>query len=211
VNSHHPARARSGVTLYVVPGSGEEGEAPDGGPKLRSFRRYPLWTVLLTNGLTCVHYVVGASAIVFAYQNHPVIGWPISVAYFVFAMVQLYVLMPLVVCPGCVYRTIQGGRCPSGLNWISARLLRAPAQSAGFETRSQGALCQSTLCLWSLVVPLPIALPGLVIAFSWTAFALSLAVCMLTAVRLAGVFRLVVCPHCLARRWCPVARARWTV
>ena len=208
MNSRHPARARSGVTLYLVPGTGDEGDVATGAPKSRSFRRYPLWRVLLTNGLTFVHYVVGASAIVFAYPNYPILGWPIGLAYFVYAAVQLYVLMPLVVCPSCVYRGIQGGRCPSGLNLISARLSRAPMQTAGFDTRTEGTLCQSSLCLWSLVVPLPIALPGLAISFSWMGLALSVAVAVLAAVRLTGVFRLVVCSHCLARRWCPVARAR---
>jgi hypothetical protein len=211
VNSRHPVRARSGVTLHVVPGTGEEGDAADGAPKSRSFRRYPLWRVLLTNGLTFVHYIAGASAIVVAYPNHPILGWPIGLAYFVYAVVQLYVLMPLVVCPGCVYASIPGGRCSSGLSLIAARLRPAPAQSAGFENRAQGALCQSSLCLWSLAAPLPIALPGLVVSFSWIGFAFNLAVAALTAVRLTGVFRLVVCSHCLARRWCPVARTRWSV
>jgi hypothetical protein len=198
VNSRHSVRARSGVTLYLVPGTGTKGDAADGAPGPRSFRRYPLWMVLLVNGVTVVHYVAGAGAIVVAYPHHPLLGSPVALAYFVYAMVQLYVLMPLVVCPGCVYRTIQDGRCPSGLNLISARL-RAPAQVAGFETRAQGALCQNSLCLWSLALPLPIALPGLVISFSWMGLAFSVAVAVLLAARLAGVFRLVVCSHCLAR------------
>lgn len=198
------------MTLYVVPGTGEGRDVPDGAQQSRSFRHYPLWRVLLTNGLTVGHYVVGASAIVVAYPHHPVLGCPIGLAYFVYATVQLYVLMPLVVCPGCVYRTIRGGRCPSGLNLISARLSRAAAPTAGtagFEARNQGALCQSSLCLWSLVAPLPIALPGLVLFFSWTGLAVWLAVAVLAAVRVGGFYRLVVCSHCLARRWCPVARA----
>ena len=195
------------MTLHVESGGGEAEAEADGAGMPRSFRRYPLWRVLVVNGLTVIHYVAGASAIVFAYPNHPILGWPIGLAYLVYAMVQLYVLMQLLVCPGCVYRSIQGGRCPSALNLISARL-RAPAQMAGFETRAQGALCQSSLCLWALLVPLPIALPGLVISFSWAGLAFSLRVATLTMVRLAGVFRLVVCSHCLARRWCPVAKAR---
>jgi hypothetical protein len=203
VDSRHPVRARSGVTLQVLPGLSEVADADR---KLRSFRRYPAWRVLIVNVLTLAHYPAGASAIVFAYPTHPLLGWPIGLAYFVYATAQLYVLMPLLVCPGCVYRSIQGGRCASGLNVISARL-RAPLQAAAFEARTQGALCQSSLCLWSLLVPLPIALPGLLISFSWTGLALSLTVAALSIARLAGVFRLVACAHCLAR-WCPVAKAR---
>ena len=205
MGSRHPVRARSGVTLYAVPGMGE-GARTDSALTAKPFRHYPLWRVLLTNGLTVAHYALGACAIVLAYPSHPVLGWPIGLAYFVYATVQLYVLMPVVVCPGCVYTSIKGGRCPSGLNLISARLSRAAAPTAGFEARTQGALCQSSLCLWSLVAPLPIALPGLALFFSWTGLAW-LAVAVLTALRLGGFYRLVVCSHCLARRWCPVVKA----
>ena len=66
MNSRYPVWARSGATLYVMPGTDEGGDAADDAPRSTSFRRYPLWSVLLTNGLTFVHYVVGASAIVVA-------------------------------------------------------------------------------------------------------------------------------------------------
>ena len=211
MDSRHPAQTRSGVTLHLVSGSGPEASTNDRVQKQTSFRQYPLWMVLFTNGLTLVHYAVGAGAIVLAYPRYPVVGWPIGLAYCVYAVVQLYVLMPLIVCPGCVYRSIPAGRCPSGLNLISARLSPVPAQSTGFGDRGQGALCQSSLCLWSLIAPLPIAVPGLVISFSWLGLAFTVAVGVLVAVRLSGVFRLVVCSHCLARRWCPVARTRWSV
>jgi hypothetical protein len=84
-------------------------------------------------------------------------------------------------------------------------------QGAGFDTRRQGALCQSNLCLGALLVPLPIALLGLAVSFSWLGLALSVGLAVLLVVRLSGVFRLVACSHCLARPWCPVARAGRTV
>ena len=131
MDSRHPAHARSGAPLHLVPGTGSRttagrgsGGAPVAGagagveqaPAPRSFRRYPLWRVLGLNGLTVAHYLVGCGAILVAYRHYPLLGWPVGLAYLVFAMVQLYVLMPLVVCPGCVYRTMRGGRCASGLN-----------------------------------------------------------------------------------------------
>lgn len=198
------------MTLHVVPGGAEQG-AVDEAPRLKAFRRHPLWRVLLTNGLTFVHYLAGAAAVVLAYRTLPIIGWPLGLGYFVYAMVQLYVLMPLVVCPGCVYAGIEVGRCPSGLSVISARFVRNPAQRAAFDARSQGALCQSSLCLVSLIAPVPLALPGLVISFSWLALALTVAVAALVTARLGGAYKRVVCAHCLARRWCPVGRSRYSV
>jgi hypothetical protein len=221
VDSRHPARERSGVTLHLVPNAGHEGaggeepsgtlEEPAGAHRepagARPFRRYPLWRVVALNGLTVVHYLVGGGAILAAYRDYPIVGWPLGVAYLVFAMVQLYVLMPQVVCPGCVYRTIRDGRCPSGLNLISARLAPPAASAVEFGQRTHGALCQSSLCLWSWLLPVPLALPGLVVSFSWTAASLTAVVAALAVARLTIVARVAVCPHCLARRWCAEASA----
>ena len=143
-----------------------------------------------------------------AYRSYPLVGWPVGLAYLVFAMVQLYVLMPLVVCPGCVYRTFSDGRCPSGLNLISARLCPPSASAFEFRERSHGALCQSSLCLWSWILPVPLALPGLASRSRGRPATLAAVVAALAVIRLTFVTRLAVCPHCLARRWCPVGRAR---
>ena len=225
MDSRHPARERSGVTLHLVPNAGHEGaggeepsgtlEEPAGAHResagARPFRRYPLWRVVALNGLTVVHYLVGGGAILAAYRDYPIVGWPLGVAYLVFAMVQLYVLMPQVVCPGCVYRTIRDGRCPSGLNLISARLAPPAASAVEFGQRTHGALCQSSLCLWSWLMPVPLALPGLVVSFSWTAASLTAVVAALAVARLTIVARVAVCPHCLARRWCAEASAHRAV
>ena len=211
MDSRHLAQARRSATLHLVPDAGKESvgnesAGVDETPFSRSFRRYPLWRVLGLNGLTVAHYLVGCGAILVAYQSYPIVGWPIGLAYFVFAVVQFYVLMPLVVCPGCVYRTVRGGRCASGLNLISARLCRPSATATAFRERTHGALCQSRLNLASWVAPPPLALPGLALFFSWTAATLTLIVVGLVVVRL-WVVRSAVCPHCLARRWCPSAEA----
>jgi len=160
------------------------------------------------NALTLGHYVVGCAAVLAAYRSYPVLGWPIGLAYLVFAVVQFYVLMPVIVCPGCVYRTMRAARCASGLNLISARLSPRATPPGGFEERNKGALCQDSLCLWSWILPVPLAVPGLILSFSWPALALTATVAVLATVRLVFVERLAVCPHCLARRWCPVVRAR---
>jgi hypothetical protein len=212
VDSRHLAQARRGATLHLVSDAGNESAGKvavgvDETPGSRSFKRYPLWRVLGLNGLTVAHYLVGCGAILVAYRSYPIVGWPIGLAYFVFAVVQLYVLKALVVCPSCVYRTVRGGRCASGLNLISARFCPPSPGAMGFKERSQGVMCESRLCLWSLVLPLPLALPGLALSFSWPALALIVAVAVLAVIRSAVVVRRATCPHCLARRWCPVVRA----
>ena len=211
MDSRHPARARSGPTLYLVPSAGP----PDPGsraPSVASLRRYPLWRVLALNGLTLLAYAAATLAIVVAYRRYPVVGWPVGLSYATFAVVQLYVFKPLVVCPGCVYRGIDDGRCPSGLNRLSRRLGPPPADATGFRERGSGLLCQNRLARWSWILPVPLALPGLVLAFSWPAAALVAAVVGLTLTRWL-VVRLTACPHCLARRWCPALRpdpqTRW--
>jgi hypothetical protein len=198
--------------LHLVPDAGQESAGKESAgvdetPGSRSFRRYPLWRVLGLNSLTVAHYLLGCGAILVAYRSYPIVGWPIGLAYFVFAVVQLYVLKPLVVCPGCVYRAVRGGRCASGLNLISARLCSPSPDATGFEERCHGIVCESSLCLCSLVLPVPLALPGLALSFSWPALALIVAVAVLTVIRSAVVVRRATCPHCLARRWCPVVRA----
>jgi hypothetical protein len=205
VGSRHPAQARRGVTLHLVPGTGQEGAAAGEAPGSRSFRRYPLWRVLGLNGLNVVHYVVGCVAILVAYRSYPLLGWPVGLAYFVFAVVHLYVLKPLVVCPGCVYRTVRDGRCPSGLNLVSARLCPPAPGATGFEERSRGALSQSSLCLVSFVLPVPLAVAGLAFSFSWTGLTLTATFALLTVIR-STVVEPRDCSHCLARRWCPAAR-----
>ncbi len=205
MDSRRPARTRSGVALHLVANTGQD---EPGAAEARAFRRYPLWRVLCLNGLTVLDYVVGCAAILLAYRSYPIVGLPVGLAYLVFAVVQLYVLMPLVVCPGCVYRTVVNGRCPSGLNLISARLCPPSPNALEFRERAHGALCQNSLCLWSLVLPVPLALPGVILSFSWLAVVLTATVAVLAVLRLSKVGRRAVCAHCLARRWCPVVRAR---
>ncbi len=205
MDSRRPAQARGGVTLHLVSNHSPESAASD---EARSFRRYPLWRVLCLNGLNVAHYLLGCAAILLAYRGYPIVGWPFGLAYLVFATVQLYVLTPLVVCPGCVYRSVPEGRCPSGLNLLSARLCAPSLGALEFQERSRGALCQSSLCLWSWVLPVPLALPGLALSFSWLAATLTATVAALALIRLAPVTRRAVCALCLARRWCPVVRMR---
>ncbi len=208
MHSRRSAPARNGVMLYLVPGSGSGNDSVAAAQPSLLLRRYPLWRVLCLNGLTVVHYVIGCVAVLVAYRSYPLLGWPIGLAYLVFALVQFYLLMPLVVCPGCVYRTVRDGRCARGLNLVSVRLCPSSASLTGFRERSHGALCQSNLSMWAWVLPVPLALPGVCASFSWLALTLTAAVSVLTILRLAVTRRRAACLRCLARRWCPITHAR---
>jgi hypothetical protein len=170
-------------------------------------RRFPLRQVGALNGLTAAQYVVGCAAIVFAYRRLPIVGLPVGLAYLVYAVTQHYVLMPLTVCPGCVYRAVRDGRCPSGLNVVSALLCERSATAGDFQQRSRGALCSSRLAQASWLAPLPLVVPGLVLSFSAMAALLTGLVAVLALLRLL-VVRRAVCPRCLAQRWCPEGRPR---
>ncbi len=205
MDSRHPARARSGPTLRLVPSAGPPLSPGDRAPGAPSLRRYPLWRVLGLNALTLLAYFGACAAILLAYRRYPVVGWPVGLAYAVFAIVQFYVFKPLVVCPGCTYATIRDGRCPSGLNLLSRRLCPPSADPIGFRERGAGLLCEDRLSRWSWLLPVPLALPGLALSFSWPAAVLVAAVAALALLRWL-VVRLTACPHCLARRWCPAIR-----
>lgn len=206
MGSRHPARRRSDVGLHLVANAGLRPEA-EGRPRARSFRRYPLWRVLGLDAFAVAHYLLGCAALLVAWRAEPVIAWPLGLAYFVFATTQLFVLKPLLICPGCVYRTLHGGRCPSALNLLSARLGPPAPAALEFQRRSLGCGCQTNLALCSWLLPLPVALTGLILDPSRTSALLVAALGASVPLRWL-VDRSGVCPHCLARRWCSAARVR---
>jgi len=172
----------------------------------RVYTHYPLANIVIYNGVTAAHYGLGAAAIVLGYGRWPVLAWTTGLAYLVFALGQMYVLMPLVVCPSCAYRRIAGARCVSAMNLVSARI--APlADPEEFPLRARGVLCHNNLYMASLIAPFVIALPALFIDFSWPVLALLLAVAALFALRLFVVFPRVACGHCAAKGRCPNAKA----
>ena len=172
----------------------------------RVYRHYPLANVAIYNGVTLAHYALGATGIVIGYARWPVLSWTAGLAYLVFALGQMYVLMPLVVCPSCVYRRIQGARCVSAMNLVSTRI--APlADPEDFARRARGVFCHNHLYMASLIAPLVLILPALVVAFSWTVLALFLVVAALFAARLFVVFPRVACGVCAAKGRCPNAKA----
>ena len=170
------------------------------------YRVYPLWSVALYNGGTLVHFGLGAAGLAVANDRWPALGWVLTIVYLVVALGQMYVMMPLAVCPSCVYRTMAGSRCVSAMNIVSARLRRS-RPPADFAQRAQGVFCHNNLYLGSLVAPIPLILVGLIASFSLAALALMAAVAALLAFRIFVIFRRTACPHCAAKGRCPNAKA----
>ncbi len=170
------------------------------------YRHYPLANIVIYNGVTLAHYALGAVGIVVGYARWPLLAWTVGLVYLVFALGQMYVLMPLVVCPSCAYRRMDGARCVSAMNLVSARI--APlADPEEFARRAEGAFCHNHLYMASLIAPLVLIVPALIVAFSWIVLALLLAVAALFALRLFVVFPRVACGVCAARGRCPNAKA----
>ena len=169
------------------------------------YSRYPKWSVAFYDGSTVSHYGLGAAGIYLAYG----LGWPAYLfgsLYLVFALIQMYVLMPLMVCPNCVYYRLEGSLCPSGMNVVSRRFARQ-GNLERFGDRARGVLCHNNLYMAALFIPVVAIIPGLVISFSVVALVMLLGVVALLVFRMLVLFPKVSCLHCRAKRACPNAQS----
>jgi hypothetical protein len=172
-------------------------------PALKLFTRYPVAYVLLYNGVTIAHYVLGGIGIVLGYESW--FGTILGVLYLVFAFVQMYVLMPVEVCPNCVYYRLDGSLCISGMNIISRRIARN-GDPRNFANRARGTLCHNNLYIASLVIPIIAMIPALFINFSLITLFVFIAVIALLAFRFFFLFAYIACIHCRAKAVCPNAK-----
>jgi hypothetical protein len=205
VGAQRPEKARH-TGLHLVRGGAQEGTG-DETPVVRPWRRYPLWRVAGNTCLTLLHYGLGTALLLVAYRLVPALAWPLAASYLVFCVAQRYLFMPLVVCSGCAYLGIEGGRCSCGNNLIAARLTRLSAVSDGFAARTSGALAPHKLDVASFVLPLFLALPGLLFAYSPVTLSLVAIVGVSVVLRMALV-EPSNCARCLQRRWCPARRTQ---
>lgn len=177
-----------------------------GSAKPKLHKRYPLASIFAYNLTTIAHYFLGASGLVLGFGRWPAVGWALGGAYLAFALTQMYVLMPLTVCPSCVYRMMEGSRCVSAMNVISAKLTGLRDRGE-FAERGRGVLCHNNLYMASLIAPLVLMLPGLVFDFSIGLLAVILAVAGLLAFRIFLLFPRIACGHCVAKTYCPNAQS----
>jgi len=171
--------------------------------KAELYTRYPLSSVLIYNGATILHFLLGGIGIILGY-NFTGIAYFFGVLYFTFALVEMYVIMPLKVCPGCVYYRLNNSLCISGLNLVSKKIVKEGNPNA-FVKRAEGLFCPNNLYMAALFIPIIAMIPALIVNFSFLLLAILLIVVGLLLFRFFVVFTKIACVHCYAKYKCPQA------
>ena len=168
------------------------------------YTQYPLTSILIYNGATVLHFSLGGAGIILGY--HSWAGYSLGVLYLLFAFTEMYLLMPLKVCPNCPYYLLTNSVCISGLNLVSRRFVPA-GNIKNFSERAAGSFCPNNLYIAGLVLPILAIIPALAIDFSWVVLGILLMVIGLLAFRFFIIFPRIACGHCRAVNICPNARS----
>ena len=174
--------------------------------KAKLYTRYPLSSVLIYNGSTILHFLLGGIGIALGYSFSSWAGYTFGAVYLVFAFAEMYVLMPLKVCPNCVYYKAQDSLCISGLNVISKRITQA-GEPNNFARRAEGLFCPNNLYLAALIVPILAIIPALIINLSIALLGVCVILVGLLLFRFFVIFPKLACLHCAAKFKCPQAGA----
>ena len=170
------------------------------------YRRYPAASILIYNATTVIHFLAGTAVIYFGYDFAPTVALSAAALYAAFAFVEMYLVMPLSVCPNCVYFALDGSLCVSGLNILSRRIAKE-GRRADFGSRSKGILCPNNLYVSSLALPIVAGIPALLLHFSLALLAFVLLLVGLLAFRFFVIFPRIACLHCYGKFQCPRASA----
>lgn len=172
--------------------------------KAKLYTQYPGSSILIYNGATVFHFALGGLGILLGLSFSPWASQALAIIYLVFAFGEMYLLMPLVVCPNCVYVRRADGRCISGMNIVSRRIARIGDVNQ-LAKRAEGILCPNNLYLVSLIAPILIALITLVVNFSWGLLLVAVTLIGLMLFRFFVIFPKLACLHCAAKFHCPQA------
>jgi hypothetical protein len=177
---------------------------PENTQKAETYVRYPLSSQIIYHGATVLHFLVGGFGILLAYGHSSWAGYAFGFLYLLFSFSEMYVFMPLTVCPNCVYYRMKGSLCVTGLNVLSRKLARE-GNTKNFVKRAQGVLCPNNLYMASLILPIVAIIPPLAINFSVVLLALLLLLVALLLFRFFVIFPKIACLHCRAKHVCPQA------
>ena len=172
--------------------------------KTKLYLKYPLSSILIYNGSTVIHFVLGGMGIILGFNFW--IGYVLGSFYLAFSFIEMYALMPLRVCRNCVYYRLDSSVCISGLNVVSRKLAKE-GNMKDFPERAEGIFCPNNLYLASLVIPIIILIPALVIKFSFLVLTILILIVALLLFRFFVLFPRVACVHCRAKNLCPNAKA----
>ncbi len=173
--------------------------------KAKLYTRYPLSSLFIYNGTTILHYLLGGVGIVVGYRFSS-ISIIFGYLYFAFSFLEMYVVMPLTVCPSCVYYRLENSLCISGLNTV-AKILAREGKPDDFPKRARGLLSNNNLYMASLIIPIIAIIPALILNFSILLLAILLAILGLLLFRIFVIFPKIACLHCRAKFKCPQAEA----
>jgi hypothetical protein len=161
--------------------------------------------MLVYNGTTVAHFVLGGLGIIYGY-SFSWLGYLFGALYLAFAFVQMYILMPLKVCPNCVYYGMENSICISGMNIVSRRIAKK-GDLKQFPNRSKGLFSHNNLYMASLMIPIVAIVPALVLNFSPLILALLIAIVGLLLFRIFFLFKRGACVYCAAKKQCPNAKS----
>lgn len=168
------------------------------------YSRYPLSSILIYNGSTVAHYVLGGIGIIIGYNFSSWTGYLFGVLYLVFSFVEMYVIMPLTVCPNCVYYKIEDALCISGLNVVSKRIAKE-GNPENFAKRAEGLFCFNNMYIATLIIPIIAIIPALFMNHSMLLLIIFFALIALLVFRFFVIFIKIACLHCRAKFKCPQA------
>lgn len=172
--------------------------------KAKLYKRYPSSSLLIYNGATILHFLLGGLGIIYGY-GLTTMSLSLGTLYLVFAFGQMYIFMPLAVCPSCVYRRMEGGLCITGLNVVSRKITQAQSAEK-FPKRSEGLFCANNLYMFSLAAPILALIPALLLHFSLLLLIALLVIITLMIFRIFVIFPKLGCLHCYAKFQCPQAK-----
>ena len=171
---------------------------------MKVYTRYPLLNIAIYNGVTIAHYILGGIGIYLGYNHWA--GYVIGSLYLVFSFSEMYIHMPLKVCPNCVYHKLNNSLCISGLNVISKKVTRE-GNLENFSNRARGLLCPNNLYIASLIIPIIAMIPALIMNYSVIVLVILLIVIGLLLFRFFVIFPKIACVHCRGKKVCPQAKS----
>ncbi|MFX0042490.1 MAG: hypothetical protein ACFE8L_06230 [Candidatus Hodarchaeota archaeon] len=171
-------------------------------PKAKLYKKYSFLRVFIYEFSTILHYLIGGLGLIIGYA-FLWLGYLFGLIYIIFAFLQMYILMPLTVCPNCVYYRMEGSRCVSGLNIISRKLAKE-GKPEDFPKRAEGVFCYNNIYMAALFFPIVATIPALILNFSLLLLLVFMIVIGLLVFRFFVIFPKIACLHCNAKFTCPI-------
>jgi hypothetical protein len=172
--------------------------------KAKLYKRYPISSILIYNGITIIHFFLGGIIIASTGYFWGLMGTIFGVSYFILSLIEMYIVMPLQVCKNCVYYRLENGLCISGLN-LWARKIAKPGASKFFPSRAKGSFCPNNIYILTLIFPILAGVVILLIHFTVVSLIGIAVLFMLLMLRFFLMIPKLACVHCYSKFICPQA------